>query len=147
MNFFNLINSKQEAPCNTTKLRSFIFLLLLIGGNVQPNPDPAEITTCNTKEAVSVPLLILNQGLDFIHLNVWSLIAKLDMILIWACTTNADVIAIFEWWLSKSFMDKVINGYNAYRTDRSNRGSGITIFIKSLKKFHVNVLFSFWLSG
>lgn len=89
-----------------------------------------------------LPCSALKAGLGFIHLNVRSLIAKMDMIRIWAHTTDADVIVLSETWLSNSVLDKniSIDGCNIYRTDRPKRGEGIAIFIKS--KFHVNVLLS-----
>lgn len=55
------------------------------------------------------------------HLNVRSLIAKMNKICIWAYSTYADVIVLSETWLSKSVLDKDINvdGYNVYRTEVS----------------------------
>ena len=79
-------------------------------------------------------------GLGFIHLNLRSMIAKMDMLRIWALSPEADVIVISESWLSKSVLDKdvSIDGYNIYRTDRPKRGGGVAIYTRS--KFHVNVL-------
>ena len=104
---------------------------------MQPNPGPDSALSFNTPADFK-----LRTGLDFIHLNVRSMIAKMDMIRIWAYSTNADVIVISETWLSKSVLDKDIgiDGYNVYRTDRPKRGGGIAIFIKH--KFHVNVRLS-----
>ena len=81
-------------------------------------------------------------GPGFIHLNVRSMIAKMDMIRIWAHTTDADVIVISETWLNKAVLNKDINidGYNVYRTDRPKKGGGVAVYVKS--KFHVNIRLS-----
>ncbi len=62
----------------------------------------------------------------FIHLNVRSLLPKLDMVYIWAKNTNADIIVISESWLNKSITDNNISiiGYKVFRADRLKRGGG-----------------------
>lgn len=134
------ISSKNESSIQSfksLKLRCLIVLLLLISGNVQPNPGPDSAICFNTPADFKS-----RAGLGFIHLNVRSLIAKIDIIRIWAHSTEADVIVLSETWLSKSVLneDISIDGYNVYRTDRPRRGGGVAVYIKS--KFRVNMLLS-----
>ncbi len=70
--------------------------------------------------------LISRSGLGFIHMNVRSLLPKMDLVHIWATNTSADVIVISETWLNKTVLDKAIgiDGYTVYRTDRPKRGGG-----------------------
>jgi len=112
-------------------------LLLLISGNVQPNPGPDSVISFNTPDDFKS-----RAGLGFIHLNVRSMLAKMDMIRIWALSTDADLIVISETWLNKSVLneDISIDGYTVYRTDRPRKGGGVAVYIKS--KFSVNVLIS-----
>lgn len=84
------------------KLRCLIMLLLMLSGNVQPNPGPV-LGLLNNLQSVATPSDFKSRhGLGFIHLNVRSLVPKMDMIRIWANTTNADIIVISETWLKKS---------------------------------------------
>lgn len=66
--------------------------LLMISGDVQSNPGPVSdcIQTAADFNAIS--------GLGIIHLNVRSLLPKID----WARTTSADIIVMSESWLNKN---------------------------------------------
>jgi len=81
-------------------------------------------------------------GLGFIHMNVRSLLPKLDLVRILAENTSADVIVISETWLKKTVSDNAIDidGYTVYRTDRPNRGGGVAIYVKD--SLEVTVLLS-----
>lgn len=118
------------------KQRIFILLVLLLSGNVQPNPGPAlnNISTPDEFKARS--------GLGLIHINIRSLLPKLDAVQIWIQSTNADILILSETRLSKAVPDKdiAIDGYNVFRCDRPRKGGGVAIYIKS--KFHVTQLSS-----
>ncbi len=107
----------------SARRKSLIVLMLLISGNVLPNPGPynrcVPIYTTPTE-------LRSRSGLVLIHVNVRNLLPKLDMVNIWARNTNADVIIISESWLNKTILDKEISitGYNVFRADRPKRGGG-----------------------
>lgn len=88
---------------NPVKRRCLIVLLLLMSGNVLSNPGPYVATNFTTPADLKS-----RSGLGFIHLNIRSLLPKLDMVYIWAKNTNADVIVISESWLNKSISDKDI---------------------------------------
>lgn len=54
-------------------------------------------------------------GLGFVHLNVWRLLPKMNMVCICARnTTAATVLVISETWLNNSVLDNAIKieGYN-----------------------------------
>ena len=63
------------------------FCLLLLSGNVQPNPGPPS----SSSQIASPADFKARSGLGFIHLNVRSLLVKLDFVRIWASSTDADV--------------------------------------------------------
>lgn len=50
----------------------------------------------------------------------------MDLIKVWINTTNADVIALSENWVTESALDKdiCINGYNIYHADHPRKGGG-----------------------
>lgn len=88
---------KEEKLSEKSRLqRALIVLLLLISGNVQPNPGPDVVTSFNTSADFKS-----RTGLGNVHLNVRSLLTKLDMLLIWADTTDADIMVLSETWLKK----------------------------------------------
>lgn len=135
----NADKRSSNAPCKKlVKQRCFLLLLLLMSGNVKPNPGPDNTASFTTPAEFKERL----SGIGFLHINVRSLASKMDTLRIWARSTNADVIVISETWLSRSVSDKDIgiNGYRVFRTDRPKRGGGVAIYIKT--KFQVEVLFS-----
>ena len=111
-----------------------------MSGNVEPNPGPDFnylSTPCDFKA---------RSGLGVIHVNVRSLLPKLDLVKIWAKTSDTDILVLTETWLNKSVTDKdiAIKGYNVFRCDRPRKGEGIAIFTKN--KFQTTLLSSVSLS-
>ncbi len=119
--YFYLGPTTRFEVSNSVKRRSLIVLMLLMSGNVSPNPGPHIASNFTTPVE-----LRSRSGLGFIHLNVCSLLPKLDMVYIWAKNTNADIIVISESWLNKSITDNDISiiGYKVFRADRLKRGGG-----------------------
>ena len=74
-----------------------------------------------------------SEGLRFVHVNVRSLINKIDAIRLWAKMTESDVIVLSETWLKPSITNNMIHidGYNLFRTDRVNKGGGVAIYAKA----------------
>lgn len=127
---------KSKSISNVTKQRFLIVLLLLLSGNVQPNPGPELQCSQTPSEFKSSP------GLKIVHLNVRSLLPKMDMIKIWVQSTDADIVLISETWLSKYISDEHVSmaGYNIYRTDRLKKGGGVAAYVKS--KFDATIVLS-----
>lgn len=84
--FFKCFLSGDELPKHVWQ-RRLILLMLLMAGNVQSNPGP-------DTECLYVPSSL--PGLKVVHLNVRSLMPKIDFVRIWAVSTKADIIAISE---------------------------------------------------
>ena len=129
-NSWSIFLNRSDITKNTKNyrhtLRCVITLLLLLSGNVQPNPGPATTTMC-----LQTPADFLNRtGIGFIHMNVRSLLPKMDMVNIWANSTNADIMVVLETWLSRSIPDSHVNldGYNIFRADRRAKGGGVAIY-------------------
>lgn len=106
-----------------------ITLLLLISGNVDSNPGPVRSMEC-----LQTPADFLNRsGIGFVHMNVRSLLPKIDLVRIWAMSTNADVMVLSETWLGRSIPDShiFIDGYNIFRADRRAKGGGVAIYVRN----------------
>lgn len=106
--------------------RHFILLLLLLSGNVQPNPgpDPVCLNTPSDFKARS--------GLGIAHINIRSLLPKLDFVKIWVKSSDPDILVLSETWLNNSVSDKdiAVKGYSVFRCDRPRKGGGVAIYIK-----------------
>ena len=111
--------------------RIVIILMLFISGNIHPNPGPASAMH-------AVPNLAFNDFCDrtcmgFLHVNIRSLLPKLDLLKTWVHTVTPDVLAISESWLKKSTAnpDIFIPGYNIFRQDRATKGGGVALYVKN----------------
>ena len=76
--------------CNITQIY-LVVLLILLSGNVETNPGPDSPAQCLTP-ADFKPW----SGLGIIHINVRSLLSKLDMIKIWINSASADIVVLSE---------------------------------------------------
>ena len=76
-------------------LNSFSHLLLLLSGNISLNPGPVHQGTlqCSNEWNVSK-----NRGLHFIHLNINSLLSKIEELRYIAKSANTAVTGIFEFF-------------------------------------------------
>lgn len=95
-----------------------------------------------TQDHLQNPEFISRSGLQIIHMNVKSLLPKVDLIKLWITSTDADILVLSETWLNKSVLDKdiYISRYNIFCWDRPKRGGGIAIYVKN--RFHVTLLSS-----
>ena len=73
-----------------------------------------------------------HKGLKFIHLNVRSLLPKIDEIRFLVHSADLDVVCINESWLDDSVNNNeiAIVGYNVIRNDRNRHGGGVIMYIK-----------------
>ena len=73
------------------------------------------------------------RGMHFIHLNINSLLPKIDEIRYVAKLTNATVIGLSETKLDNTVLSSEleIEGYDLAISDRSRRGGGVACFVKN----------------
>ena len=73
------------------------------------------------------------RGMHFIHINVNSLLPKIDEVRYIANITNASIIGISETKLDETIWSSEleVDGYDLVRLDRSRRGGGVACYIKS----------------
>ena len=84
------------------------------------------------------------RGLHFIHLNINSVLSKIDELRIIANKSKASVIGITESKLDKTVLDGEINidGYELVRSDRNRHGGGVACYIRNDISFSVRGDFS-----
>ena len=104
----------------------FFQLLLLLSGDIHPNPGPLDPQFVNTWAPFN------KSGLHFIHININSLLPKIDEIRSMALNTNAALIGITESKLDESIPNSEINinNYILIRNDRNRNGGGVACYIR-----------------
>ena len=88
--------------------------------------------------------LFNKRGLHFIHLNINSVLSKIDELRIIANKSKASGIGITESKLDKTVLDGEINidGYELVRSDRNRHGGGVVCYIQNDISFNVRGDFS-----
>ena len=78
------------------------------------------------------------KGLYFVHLNIRSLLPKIDEVRKLARNTRAACICMTETWLDESVFDSEvhIDSYDLRRQDRNRHGVGVCIYIRSDLSFN-----------
>jgi len=75
------------------------------------------------------------RGLHFIHINIRSLLPKLDELRLKARETNIACIAISETWLDDNVFDSELHvsilNYNIHRRDRNRHCGSVCLYIRS----------------
>ena len=74
-----------------------------------------------------------DRGLHFIHLNIKSLLPKIEKLRYIARSANADVIGICESKLDASVLDpeKSTDNYKILRCDRNRQGGGVACYVRN----------------
>ena len=95
----------------------------MLSNDISTNPGPSDI----------IQELPKARGMKISHLNVRSLLPKLDDILILLKDRSFDIFAISETWLNASILDQELHipGYSVIRQDRAvNQGGGTAAYIR-----------------
>ena len=101
-------------------------MLLILSGDISLNPGPVYNNQSLHSNKWNV---FRSKGIDLIHLNVNSLLPKLEEIHYIAERTKAAVIGITESKLNKSiFQSEIqIDNYDLLRCDRNRNSGGIAL--------------------
>ena len=104
-------------------------MALLLSGDINLNPGPVARHQLNDPKFE----VFNNKGLHLIHLNVNSLLPKIDELRNIAKCSNAAVIGITETKLDNTVYDSevTIDGYSIVRNDRNRKGGGVACYIRS----------------
>ena len=99
---------------------SLVAILIRLSGDVETNPGPFnfEVKECRTR------------GLTVCHLDIRSLLPKIDSVRLFISKNPFDVIAILETWLKPSTTNAEIDipYYSITRNDCSHKTGGGTAF-------------------
>ena len=121
----------------------FLKMLLLLSGNVELNPGPTQ------NEGVNLPKtndyeIFKRRGMHFLHLNINSILPKIDELRLIAKNVNPSVLGLTETKLHSSVFDEEIkiDGYSLERSDRNRKGGGVACFIKDDLSYNIREKFS-----
>ena len=106
----------------------FFKFIILLSGDVNLNPGPQNnVQQQNAWDNFS------KRGLHLIHLNINSLLPKIEELRSIAKSTNAAVIGISESKLDKTIFNAEISieGYDIIRKDRNRNGGGVACYVRN----------------
>ena len=106
-------------------------IILTLSGDVELNPGPDSVEG-DTDSSYNYSFEVLANHLSILHLNVQSLLPKLDFMA--AESETYDVLVFLESWLKptvKSDTVSLSNFHPPFRTDRPDQpGGGVMIFVR-----------------
>ena len=135
---FFAISKLRNKPTHFLK---FYQILLILSGDISLNPGPCQ-TQLNDDKTFKNPLK--TKGLHLCHLNVNSLLSKIDEFRDIANRRKPAVLGITESKLDGSVtnMEVNINGYSIIRNDRNVHGGGAACYVKNDLCFNTKKIFS-----
>ena len=109
---------------------SFFKLLLLLSHDISLNSGLSHINQTSDNNEWDV---FKACGLHFIHININSLLPKIEELHHIACQSKAAVIGISESKLDNSIFDSEIeiDGYDTLRFDRNRHGVGVACYMRN----------------
>ena len=107
-------------------------LLLLLSGDIERNPGPS-----------SFEYFLNKKGLHFVHVNINSLLPKIDELRDFITKNNIAVLGVTETKLDASISNNELEivGYELLRCDRNRHGGGIACYIRKYISFNTKSVF------
>ena len=110
----------------------WVSCLLLCCGDFEPNPGPISSSLSSSLSSLSsVSLLPYHSHLSICHLNIQSLLPKIDVLQYEI--QPFDIFVFTETWLNNEINShnlKITNYSEPYRHDRTDRAGGVAIYVK-----------------
>ena len=122
------------------KSLKFYQFLILLSGDLSLNPGPNQ----NLHDIKDKFEPFRKRGLHFLHVNVNSLLSKIDELKDIVGHTKPAILGITESKLDGSVTNQEVNisGYNILRNDRNRNGGGVACYIRSDLCFNSRNIFS-----
>jgi len=111
----------------------FVLCLLLIISGIETNPGPSTNDSFSSTNSSYGDNEFFKQSISFVHLNVQSIVPKLDLVLTeFSCH---DILSFSESWLSPHVGDGSVRlpeyKFPPFRRDRPDRqGGGVIVYMK-----------------
>ena len=123
------------------KRLKFYQLLILLSGDISLNPGPCQYISDKNKDLFEP---FRKRGFHFLHINVNSLLLKIDELRDIISRTKPAILGITESKLDSSVSDQEVNisGYSILRSDRNRNGGGVACYIRADLCFNRRNVFS-----
>ena len=123
------------------KRLKFYQLLILLSGDISLNPGPCQYLSDKNKDLFEP---FRKRGFHFLHINVNSLLLKIDELRDIISRTKPAILGITESKLDSSVSDQEVNisGYSILRSDRNRNGGGVACYIRADLCFNRRNVFS-----
>ena len=114
--------------------------MISLSGDISLNPGP---THQHKLQFLNEWNIFKSRGLHFIHLNINSLLTKIEELRITAKSTNAAIIGISESKLDESVLEPEIqiDDYKILRCDRNRHGGGVACYIRNDLSYNIISIF------
>ena len=111
-------------------MNSYFHLLILLSDDISLNPEPTNEWN-----------IFKTRGLHFIHLNINSLLPKIEELRIIAKSTDTAIIGINESKLNESILEPEIEicDYKILRCDTNRHGGGVAFHIRNDLSYNISV--------
>ena len=115
-------------------------MLLILSGDINLNPGPVNRRQLKDHKFE----VIIRKRLHFIHLDINSLMPKIDELWYIAKNSNAAVIGVSETKLDNTVSDSEVaeDGYNTVRNDRNRKGESVACYIRNSICFNLKTCLS-----
>ena len=127
--------------------RIFFKHLLLLSGDIEVHPGPIQFLPNVQKDMHNIRdknildkfRVLEKHGIHFIHVNIKSILPKIEEIRLITHSVNLSVIGISDSKLSSSVNDNEIKtpGYDILRKDRNRNGGGVLAYIRNDISYNV----------
>ena len=137
---FRLLTFHSVSKLEYRNLNSYFHLLILLSGDISLNPGSNHQ---HTLQCLNEWNIFKSRGLHFIHLNINSLLPKIEEVRIIAKSTNAAIIRISESKLDESVLEPEIqtDDYKILRCDRNRHGGGAAFYIRNELSYNIISVF------
>ena len=128
------LNTFNMEPVLKIMFLCFVISMLLIIAGVEVNPGPEDQLSDSFSSLSSETnnfSLLSRSNISFIHLNVQSILPKLNQLSIEY--SNYEILSFTESWLRPSVSNEqvAIQNFNTFRNDRLDRvGGGVIVYVK-----------------
>jgi len=144
-NKMNMIASQQNAlllkifylKITRNENRAFLLFLLILAGDIETNPG--EMFLNNDMPPNNKFQIFRKRGMHFTHININSILPKIDELRLIASEIKCVLISISETKLDETIQDEEIKiqGYNLIRNDRNRNGGGVACYVR--EDIHFNI--------
>ena len=139
--------AEKKLILNSRRYYLYLLYILLLSWDISTNPGPTH--NQNLCQSDNIWLPFQKKGFHIMHLNINSLLSKIDEVRDIIIKTKPTIFGVSESKLDDTDSDNEIHidGYVIIRSDRNRHGGGVACYIKEDICFNVNPILSKEIEG